>query len=482
MDLRGHIRALENRGLFRWVDAEVDKDTELSAIVRCLFRGLPPEKRFGVGFRRVKGFDVPVVVGALAASKYVLATVLQTEPDPLAIHARWTGALADPISPEVVGEGPCQEVVWHGDELDLYRLPAPVWTPERDAGPFFTPLWVTRDPETGIQNVGMYRTQIKARNKTGVYYANVDQQAYMHQVKWEALGKPMEAAFFMGGDPAVYAAGVAKCPPGVDEFAVAGALRGGPIPLVRCKTVDLAVPATAEIVVEGVFLPGEREAEGPFGEWTGYMAGAPFGMPVFHVKCITHRRQPMVQGVLSQMPPSESSGLRQALYEGLILKHLRHDLKMPGIVDVHMPETVGCNGWLWISLKSAYPGHAYHAATAALGRLGPSWTKWVILVDEDINIRDAQSREWVLNFRVRPEHDIHVGPVTMALLMDPSAGEEIPLHERRAAKCIIDATKKTEYPAVALPPRSYLEGVRARWDAFGLPEPDFAWIDGVPNG
>src|SRR5262249_31343820 len=233
------------------------------------------------------------------------------------------------------------------------------------------------------------------------------QHGYTHQSRYEEMGRPMEAAFFVGGDPAVYTAGGSKCPPGVDEFAVAGGLRGYPIELVKCKNVDIEVPANAEIVVEGVFQPGEREAEGPFGEWTGYMTAAPYGMPVFHVNCITHRRNPLLQGVLSQMPPSESSGLRQMLYEGLVLKHLRNDLKISGIVDVHMPETAGCNGMLWISLQNNYPGKSFQVASAAIGRLTPAWTKWVIIVDEDINIRDAQSRDWVLNFRVRPEHDIH---------------------------------------------------------------------------
>lgn len=479
MDLREHLSLLEERGLFRWVDTEVDKDTELSAIVRCLFRGLPQEKRFGVGFRRVRGYDIPVIVGALAASKHVLATVMESEPDPLAIQARWAEALANPVAATVVRDGPCQEVVLRGDEVNLFKFPSPTWLPEKDSGCFFTPLWVTKDPETGVRNVGMYRTEVKGKNRTGVYYANVDQQAYVHQVKHEALGKPMEAAFYVGGDPAIYTAGVAKCPPGVDEFAVAGGLRRKPIELVKCKTVDIEVPATAEIVVEGEFRVGEREPEGPFGEWTGYMAGSPFGMPVFHVKCITHRHRPLLQGVLSQMPPSESSGLRQMLYEGLVLKHLKYDLKMTGIVDVHMPETVGCNGMLWISVKDSYPGQPFHVAMAAYGRLGPSWTKWVMVVDEDINIRDAQSREWVLNFRVRPEKDIHILPETMSLLMDPSAGEHIPLHERRAGKVFIDATKKTEYPPIALPPKAYLNLVEERWESYGLPNVDFSWIQGL---
>lgn len=479
MDLREHLKVLEERSLFRWVETEVDKDTELSAIVRCLFRGLPQEKRFGVGFRRVRGFDIPVVVGALAASKYVVATVMQTEPNPLAIHSRWAEALANPVPAEIVRDGPCQEVVLRGKDVDLRKFPSPTWLPEKDSGCFFTPLWVTKDPETRGRNVGMYRAEVKATNKTGIYYANVDQQGYVHQVKHEALGEPMEAAFFVGGDPVIYTAGVAKCPPGIDEFAVAGGLRGAPIELVKCKTVDVEVPATAEIVVEGEFRPGERESEGPFGEWTGYMAGSPFGMPVFHVTCITHRRQPLLQGVLSQMPPSESSGLRQMLFEGLVLKHLRNDLKIDGIVDVHMPETVGCNGMLWIAMRNSYPGKPFHVAMAAIGRLGPAWTKWVVVVDEDIDIRDAQSREWVLNFRVRPEHDIHITPVTMSLLMDPSAGEDIPLHERRAAKVFVDATKKTAYPRIALPPKAYLDKVQDRWHAYGLPEVDFAWIKGL---
>lgn len=483
-DLREYIQRLEKEGLFRWVDEEVDKDWELSCVMRAIFRGLAAEKRVAVGFRNVKGYNIPVVVGIIGASKQVQAMALETEPDAVKIHEKWVKAQENPIDPVMVSSGPVKDVIIKGKEVDLYKIPVPVWTPGRDPAPFFNPLWVTKNPATMGRNMGMYRVHIKGKAKTGIYFAGSHQHAQNDIAAWDALNKPTEAAFIAGCDPSIYIAAVTKVPPGVDEFSMAGGIRGEPVELVKCETVDIEVPASAEYIIEGEFRPNEREPEGPFGEWTGYMASAPFGMPVFHVKCITHRKDPIYQGVISQMPPSESSGVRQALYEGLVVKHLKHDLKLPGIVDVHLPESTGCNGYLWISLKKSYPGQVEQVAAAALGRMGPRISKYIVIVDDDIDIRDAFAREWALGFRVRPEEDIQISRVTAALSMDPSAtdDENIPLDDRTGAKVVIDATKKWEFPAIALPPRKYLEKVTSQWSKYGLPEVDSSWVfRGVPE-
>lgn len=476
-DLREFIDILEEKQLFKWVENEVDKDWEISCIVRSIFRGFPPEKRFGVGFKKIKGYEERIVIGVLGASKYTLALAFEVEPDTLKIFEKWSWALANPIDPVIVNSGPCKEVIYKDNDVDLLKFAIPTWTPEKDAGPFLTPLWVTKDPNTKIRNVGMYRAQIKTKNKTGIYLCRENSHAYIHYKKWELEGQPMDAAIVVGADPSIYIPGVSVIPYNFDEFAISGAIRKEAIKLVKCETVDIEVPATSEMVIEGVFLPNEREAEGPFGEWTGYMAAAPFGMPVFHVKCITHRKNPIIQGVLSQRPPSESSGLRQSLYEGAVFKHLTQDLKISGIVDIHLPESTGSNGYLWISLKKIDTGHVQQVASAAFARLGPPLTKWIIVTDDDIDIRDPMEREWVLTFRVRPEEDIHIGPKTASLTMDPSAGDEsVLLYNRQSSKVFIDATKKSKYPEIAMPANKYFERVKKDWDKTGLPGPDFSWI------
>ena len=483
-DFRDYLTCLEKAGLLKWVDAEVEVDWELSCVARAVFRGLPSEKRFAIGFRKIKGFDSPVVVGAIGASKEVQALAMECSPDVPSIHGKWSQAQARPIAPIMVETAPCKEVILKGKDIDLHKFPIPVWTPEKDAGAFLQPVWISKDPETKVRNVGMYRCQIKARDKTGVYYSHGEKHGAFIQGKYDRLNAKHEAAAVIGCDPSVYMGGVTKLPFNVDELGVAGGIRCQPLELVKCETIDMEVPASAEMVIEGEFLPNEVEPEGPFGEWTGYMASAPFGMPIFHVKCITHRRNPIILGVLSQMPPSESSGVRQALSEGTLWKHLTQDLKLPGIVDVHMPESGGAVAWLWISINKLYVGQVQQIASASIGCLGGTWSKWIVIVDDDVDIRDPFAREWALGFRVRPEKDIHFTPVTSALLMDPSAApdEAFPVGERTGAKVIIDATKKWAYPQIALPPRKYLEEVIKRWPQYGLPEIDSSWVfRGVPE-
>jgi UbiD family decarboxylase len=468
-DLRQYLSALESRGLLRWIDEKVDKNWEISCIARLVFRGLPPEKRFAIGFRNIEGYEgMSIVVGALGASLNVIATALETEPDPIRIQEK-LARVRYPMEPVIVDKGPCKEVILKGDEVDVNKFPVPVWTPERDPGPYLTPLWVTKDPETGVRNVGMYRAQIKGKDKVGIQFGTPDKHGAIHISKWWRLNKPAPAAIIVGLDPVLYVTGVSRYEYGLDEFAAAGGIRGEPVELVRCETIDIEVPATAEIVIEGEFLPNEMEVEGPFGEYTGYMCEA-HPQPVLHVKCITHRRNPILQGVLSQLPPSESSMIRGTFHEGSLLKHLKYDLKIPGIIDVHIVEASGSLAMIWVRMRKEYPGHVDQVASAIMGYFGMSHVKWIVLTDEDVNIRDPFAREWVLSFRVRPDKDIRVISDTCYLTLDPSAAPpEVPKWERRGAKIIIDATKKWKYPEIALPPKKYLDAAREKWPKYGLP-------------
>jgi UbiD family decarboxylase len=469
--LRPYLERLEQQGLMRWIDKEVDKDWEISAVGRMIFRGMPEERRYGMGFRNIRGYPgARVVSGVVAASTRMMSVALECEADPSAIHERTIRGIADPIEPIIVKNGPCKEVVLRGEDVDLKRLPVPVWTPEKDAGPYLTPLWVTKDPDNGVRNIGIRRAQVKGPQKTGILYGAPDRGGAIHHSKWGARGKPMPAAFYLGADPVHYL--VAPGRYGVDELAIAGGIRGEAVEMVKCETVDIEVPATAEIVVEGEILTDYLEPEGPFGEFTGFMAGGR-ECPIFNVKCITHRKNPILLGIISQFPPSESSMIKRNLLEANLLKHLRETLRIPGIVDLHALESGGCTATLWVSLKKMYTGHQDQVAMAVLGYFGMSYYKWIVIADEDDEIRDPFMREWILSWRVNPARDMRVIPNTAAIELDPSGypPEEIPA-ENLGSKVIIDATRRWKYPAISLPPRDKLAAVVENWSAYGLPPLD----------
>ncbi|MBE0478169.1 UbiD family decarboxylase [Candidatus Aerophobetes bacterium] len=467
-DLREYLQALTSKGLMKWVEKEVDKDWEITCIARKVFQR-EPDKRFALGFKKIKGHSGSVVVGTVAASRGVYATSLQISPEVEEVIARWDKALTYPQEPKISNHGVCQEVVREGKDVNLNWFPIPTWTPDKDPGPYITaPCMITRDLKSGIRNVGIYRMQVKGANRTGVLWDLPSQHAAIHFAKYEAEKIPMPVAVAIGVDPCILMAAAAKVPLGVDELAVAGGLRGEPVSLVKCKSIDLEVPATAEIILEGEILPGEKGIEGPFGEYTGYMGG-PYELPLFHIKCITHRKDPIYQALHSQMPPSESSLLRQIAEEANVYKHLVHQLKIPGVIDVHLPEAGGSYAILWIRMKTAYPGHAQQVLCAAWTH-HPTLAKWIVVTDEDIDIRDAFIREWVLSWRVEPSKDIHIFPGTSSLLLDPSvAPPDVPLWERPlSSKVLINATRKWKYPEIALPPSKYLHKVEKQWEEYGL--------------
>ena len=479
-DLRSCLAALEKEGLFRWLGKEVDKDWEVGSITRLVFSGVSEQNRYGIGFSRIRGYaGMRFVAGVVGGSKRILSRVLGVEPDAHQIHARWSQAQTWPVQPTLVKKGPCKENIVKGGDVDLHKLPIPVWSPGKDAGPYLTPLWVTQDPNGQARNVGMYRSQLKGRDKLGIQWGRPDyQHAAMHLRAWEKAGRAMPAALVMGCEPSIYLAGVAKVPYGVDEIAVAGNINGAPIEMIKCETSDLEVPASSEIVIEGEFIPGITEPEGPFGEFTGYMTSSPRGEPVFRATCITYRNEPILQGMLSQMPPSESSVCRQVMGEGAVWHHLTQELKMPGIIDVHLPESGGAAAMLWISAKKPHISFPLQLAMAVWSKFGFYHYKWIVVTDEDVNIRDAFAREWILAFRVRPEKDVHVMPEVAAMTLDPSAtlDANLPSRDRTSGKLFIDATKKYEgFPEIALPAAKYLEKAAAAWDSYGLGRLEADW-------
>jgi UbiD family decarboxylase len=273
----------------------------------------------------------------------------------------------------------------------------------------------------------------------------------------------------MGTDPVVGLVSVSRVQQDMDELAVAGALRGEAVPVVRCQTVDLEVPATAEVVIEGVIRANELEDEGPFGEYTGYM-GPPAMSYVVDVTCITHRDKPIIQAFLSQMPPSESSCIRSIGREATLLKHLKEDLRLP-VRDVHLMEHSGAAAYLVVSIRKTHPVQPRTVMFAAWG-YAPQFGKFTVVVDEDIDVRDPDDVNWALSFCVQPESDAFIMSGTAAVSLDPSqAAAEVRQESstrRLSSKIGIDATRKHKYPPMALPPREHLERVRADWSKYGF--------------
>ena len=472
-DLREYLQTLEAKGKLRRVAKEVDKDWELACITRWVLQAVPEESRYGLLFERIKGYDMPLAACVFGASRQVYAIAMETEPDQ--IYEKWIKVLKSSCHYAEVDTGPCKENILRGDEVDLFRFPVPIWTPGKDAGPYFTcTSTITVDPETGSHNIGNYRMQLRSKNQVGVQIFD-NQHIGMHFQRWARGGRPMPIAVAIGVDPAIGLAATAKVPYGMDEFDVASAIRGEPVETVKAELSDLRVPATAEIVLEGEVPLDEEPMEGPFGEYMGYM-GLPGPKRVINVRAITHRRTPIFQSYVSQMPPSESLVLQQQAHGAAMYKHLVYDLGLEGIRDV-LYTSASARAHLIIQMRPQFPGHARKVMLVAQGLMGANSPKIVTVVDEDIDIRDPFLLEWAMASRVDPAKDIVILHDTETTQLDPSTTLEIlpegtskRLIERlTGSKLLIDATIKKTYPAISLPPKDLMDRALESWEETGLP-------------
>lgn len=467
-DLREFLEVLERHGRLHRVRREVEKEWEISAVCRKVFQKIPSDRRPAVLFERVKGHTVPMVAGILGGSRHIYAMALET--DIAGILDKWDQAQQNPVAPTLVATGPCKENVVKGDNVDLTALlPVPIWTVGEDPGPYITSPYVfTKDPETGVRNVGTYRVQLKGPRKVGLFI-NYQQDAIRHIRRAEELGQPLPVAIVLGTDPVVGLCSVSNLPYGVDEVAVAGGLRGAPVELVSCETVPLEVPATAEIVIEGFVHPGARELEGPFGEYPGYM-GPSGSHPYVDVTCVTYRNNPIYQAFVSQMPPSESSCIRGLGMELTLQKHLVRNLGLP-VTEVHFRESGGSSAWIVIKMKKEHEAQPKQAIWGAWGWDG-GYGKITIVVDDDIDIRDPFQVEWAMSFRMQPARDIFIIDHAPPVRLDPSLGDvkmdQQMKHRVLGSKIGIDATMKGEFPAKAIPPQEHLRRVEQHWEEYGF--------------
>jgi UbiD family decarboxylase len=485
-DLRAHLALLEEHGLLRRVTRRINKDTELMPLVRWQFRGLEEEQRTAFLFENVtngrgEDYDGSVAVGLYAANTAVYSLGMGVPPE--GITARWQEAQRQPIKPRVVTEAPVHEEVHVGDDLLSFKgieeFPIPISTPGFDIAPYTTASnWVTRDPETGWLNVGNYRGQVKGPDRMGMF-ASPRTHGWKHWDMARQAGEPLEAALVIGGPPAVTFTSGSRIPHGVEEYAVAGGLIGEPIDLVRCLTVDLLVPAYAEIVLEGRILTDCLEPEAPFGEYTGYMGGRVFNC-VFEITAVTHRRKPVFCALMSQMPPSESSKMKEIAQNNNYLYYLRNDCNLPQVKDVVFHE-IAMDSWCVIQLEPCNTAVAWQALYAVLGR-NSMVGKMVIAVDEDIDPRDPESVIWAMSYRVQPEQDMRILS-NRSIGLDPSGHPPRPdvpdntVQEDFGSACLVNAMRNFPYPPVSLPAKEYMENARLIWEELGLPplQPRTPW-------
>lgn len=405
-DLREFLQLLEENGELLRVTKPVEVKYEIAAYIRKTCDTGGP----ALFFENVKGFELPVVGGVFATRKRVLAALGVREEDYV---AKFKEALSRLTPPRLVDSSPCKEVIWQGNEVDLRKLPVPIFS-EKDSGAFIT-LGIVRSKDviTGCKNSAIYRLEIKGRNRLGIF----SQDLYLQLQRAEARNEGLPVAIAIGTDPLIPIATQWKAPFGTDELELAGALRGMPVETVTAETVDLDVPASAEIVIEGRVLPHQREMEGPFGEVSGYYTPAS-PKPVIEVTAITHRRSPVYQAALTGRPSTENHFLKQIPMEATFYWELRN--RFAGIKSVHFP-AAGAVGYLTvIAMQKTHENEARNVIATMFGSMR---NKLVVVVDEDIDIHDMDQVFWAICTRCRPAEDVILFPRLSGSPLDPSARE-----------------------------------------------------------
>jgi 4-hydroxy-3-polyprenylbenzoate decarboxylase len=438
-DLRQFIELLRSRGELVEIGTEVDPDLEVSEITDRV------SKKYGPAllFSNPRGSEMPILINQFGSMGRMqaalggdslddiaerLSQVIEMQvPQGLVKKIKALGKLRDLAgsAPKIVNNGPCQEVVMA--EPDLDRLPI-LKTWPGDGGPFITlPVVFTRDPETGKRNAGMYRLQKFDSKTTGMHW-------HIHKdgaENFRAAGGRVEVAVAVGTDPATTYSATAPLPRGLDEMMLAGWLKGSPVEMVKCKTIDMEVPATAEIILEGYVEQGELRREGPFGDHTGYYSLAD-DYPVFHLTAITHRKDAIYATTIVGRPPMEDCYLGKAT-ERLFLPLVK--VTVPEIVDMNLPLEGVFHNCAIISIRKNFPAHAKKVMSAVWGLGMLSLTKFVVIVDEHVDVHDESEVAWRVFNNVDPGRDMMMteGPLDVLDHASPTANY--------GTKMGIDATK-----------------------------------------
>lgn len=423
-DLREFLGVLEDAGELQYVQREVDPDLEIGGIGRRLDDIRGP----AVVFTNVKGYSHQVVMGIFGTTMSRIAMAMGCAED--ALLKVWLERASTFLRPRLVETAPCQENVILGDQVCLGDVIPQIRWNTLDGGPYITfALFFNKDPQTSAGNMAIYRLMMTGDRRMGAYL-QAPQHGATAFLSAERMGKPLEVAIVIGTDPMLYLASQVPLQYGAYELELAGGLRQEPVEVVKCKTVDLEVPATAEIVLEGRVLPNVREMEGPFGEFTGYLGPADM-RPVIEISAITHRNDPLYLCTHEGYPPTEDHTMHSLTKSAELFRQIKPSTA-PTLKDVYFP-LGGCSAFHVVaSLKKERAGQAKNVI---LDILRSALIKSCVVVDEDIDIRDSTQVEWAIATRVRPDKDIVIVSDIAGPHLDPLQHDGGP-----SSKYGIDAT------------------------------------------
>ncbi len=477
-DLHHYIKALEERKELIRIKTEVDPELEITEIADRIIQQEGP----ALLFEKVKGSQIPLVINLFGTYRRCAFALGVESFDEIAERIKdllepevpnsffeklkmipKLKKLAD-FFPKTVKNSKCKEIILKGDDVDLFKLPVMKCWP-LDGGRYITlPLVFTKDPETGMRNCGMYRMQVFDSKTTGMHW-HIHKDGARHFKKAEEMGIDLPVAVALGCDPAVIYSATAPLPPDIDEMMFAGFLRHKPVEMVKAETVDLEVPANAEIVLEGYVKAFERRLEGPFGDHTGYYSMEDL-YPVFHVTCITMRKDAIYPSTIVGKPPKEDCYIGKAT-ERIFLPLIKKTI--PEIVDMNLPIEGVFHNVAIISIKKQFPGHARKVINAVWGLGQMMFTKFVVIVDEWVNVQDLKEVLWRIGNNVDPARDIIIqkGPVDVL-----NHASDLP---NFGGKMGIDATKKwpeegyhREWPPDIKMDTNIIELVNKKWKEYGL--------------
>ena len=417
-DLRDFISFLESRGELKRITAPVSCELEIAEVCdRVVKRGGP-----ALLFENVEGYDIPVLINMFGTERRMawalgveslddlveqvhrLLGLMQGPPQGVMEKVRTLGQLVRMASfqPKTVRSAPCQEVVITGEDVDLNKYPILKCWP-MDGGRYITlPLVISKDPQTGTLNLGMYRVQVYDARTAGMHWQTHKVGAHHYRMGGERGLERIDVAIALGGDPATIWTGSAPLPPDINELIVSGFIRQEGVELVKGRTVDLEVPAHAEMIIEGYVVPGDERMEGPFGDHTGYYS-MPDMYPVFHVTCITHRRSPIYPTIIVGRPPMEDYYMGKVT-ERVFLPIIQ--MILPEVVDINMPAEGVFHNLVIVSIKKEYPGQARKVMYGLWGMGLMSLAKTIIVVDHFVNVHDSSEATWRVTNNIDPSQDI----------------------------------------------------------------------------
>ncbi|MFN8456380.1 MAG: phenylphosphate carboxylase subunit beta [Anaerolineae bacterium] len=464
-DLRGFIQLAEQEGELKRVKAEVDWNLELSHIAKL------NEERSGPAllFENVKDYHSPVITSVCTTtSRLALIMGMPKSASLVDLMREWVNRSRNKVPPQWAESAPCKENVDVGDQVDLFKFPVPHVYP-RDGGRYFgTAVYVvTKDPDRGWINLGTYRLQILNKNTLGTQFIK-GKHAEIMLKRYGELKKPMPVAAIIGGDPLLFLMGASRLSAFESEYDIAGAIRSRPIEVVKGETVDLPIPAGAEIVAEGEVDPEAMLPEGPFGEYTGYYSGiGTTPRPFIKVNCVTYRNDPIFWLTTVGRAVTDTH-MTMALTYGATLWQQLEAMRIPGIKSVYCPPEGAGRFLAIISVKQMYPGHAAQVGTAAIStEMGAYGLKTVIVVDEDVDAWDIPRVMWALSFRFQPSRAEFIGRGRSTPL-DPS----LPIDARDiTSRIILDCTIPFEWKEKPIPiilDSEVVKRVEARWAELGL--------------